>query len=351
MKLFRYLTREVCTLFIAITLILMVIFLSHEWFRYLSRVVAGRLSMTTMLELLLLSLPQLLGLLLPLGFFFALLVAKGRLYADSEMTAMFAGGLSPYKLGLFSLLMAIVIALISGTISLSIAPRVAKARQELLRRGGMALMVDLLLPGQFQAFGKRVIFVESIDDKLHGIFVAKQEPGMLDIMTAAHGEILETDTRALVLYDGQRYQGPADSYEFNVTAFSQLKIPITKTTKPISMNVKSLPTSTLWQHYHENPAYIAELQWRFSVPLMAFILALISVPLARVSPRQGRYAKILPAILIIVVYANLLFFIRGWIKSGEFPVGIGLWGLHGVFLFLALILWRFDSLKRLLRLA
>lgn len=346
MKLFRYLSREVFSLLLAITLILLIIFLSNEWFRHISRVVAGRLSMAMMAELLLLSLPQLLGVLLPLGFFFALLIAYGRLYADNEMTVMFASGLSPVKLSIYTLVMACIVAIFAGTISLGVAPNIEVKRQQIMRQGGLALMVDLLLPGRFQTIDKHgtAVYVAATDnEKLRGIFIARRLPQkkQWDIVSAERGEIIEPDSglRQLVLYQGQRYQGVLGQGDFYTTSFSELSFPLTKKQRSMPVNVKSRSSIYLWRHYHDSLGNSAELQWRLSIPMMAFILALISVPLSRVSPRQGRYAKIFPATLIIVVYANLLFFIRSWVKHGSFPVDIGLWGLHIAFLFVAAIIW------------
>ena len=63
-----------------------------------------------------------------------------------------------------------------------------------------------------------------------------------------------------------------------------------------------------------NPAAAAELQWRFALPISVLMLALLAIPLSHVRPRQGRYSHILPAILIYIVYMNLLFIARNWVE-------------------------------------
>jgi lipopolysaccharide export system permease protein len=354
MILFRYLGKEVIMLFAAITCILMVIFLSQEWFRWLSRVAAGHVPMSMMAQLLLLSLPQLLALLLPLSFFFALLLAYGRFYAESEMTAMLAGGMSPRRLSGYSLVMAALVALVAGSFSLGLSPQVMQKRQQLLRQGGLALMIELVVPGRLQRLGRHgpAVYVDRVsNDSLEGVFIAKRAADdAWDIVSATSAKIVEpvSGQRQLVLYNGRRYQGIVGERQFKITDFARFTLPITRTLQPIPLSVKSLTSLYLWQHYRDNLANSAELQWRVSIPLMTLILALISIPLARVSPQQGRYAKVLPGTLIIVVYANLLFFMRTWIKQGSFPVSIGLWGLHVVFLGVAMSLWWWphSGLKR-----
>jgi len=56
------------------------------------------------------------------------------------------------------------------------------------------------------------------------------------------------------------------------------------------------------------------------------------VPLARTSPRQGRYGKLLAAILVYVIYYNLGVLARAWLEKGAAPPQIGIWWVDLVFL-------------------
>ena len=62
--------------------------------------------------------------------------------------------------------------------------------------------------------------------------------------------------------------------------------------------------------YSDDIAYSAELQWRISVLLLIPVIALIAVPMSRVSPRQGRFTKLLPAVLVYIGYFIALEFCR-----------------------------------------
>ncbi|NLC20477.1 MAG: LptF/LptG family permease, partial [Halomonadaceae bacterium] len=80
----------------------------------------------------------------------------------------------------------------------------------------------------------------------------------------------------------------------------------------------------------------AQLQWRLSLPLMVFILTLLAMPLSRVNPRQGRFAKLLPAIFLHVCYLSLLLAALDAIGRGTLPAVIGMWPIHLLFLLLGL---------------
>lgn len=91
----------------------------------------------------------------------------------------------------------------------------------------------------------------------------------------------------------------------------------------------------------------SELQWRLSIPLLVFIVTLLAVPLSKVNPRQGRFLKLLPAVLLYMSYLALLITARGMLDKGKIPLGLGLWWVHLIFLAIGLLLvyWEPLSLK------
>src|SRR6185312_11366482 len=101
---FQYLAKEVLLTLLALTSILLLIFMSNQLVIYLNRAASGIIPGMLVMKLMILELPQLLGLLLPLGFYFALLLAYGRLYAEYEMTVLKACGFSHGQLLKYSLL-------------------------------------------------------------------------------------------------------------------------------------------------------------------------------------------------------------------------------------------------------
>ena len=69
------------------------------------------------------------------------------------------------------------------------------------------------------------------------------------------------------------------------------------------------------------------------------------MPLSRVNPRQGRFLKLLPAILLYMAYLTLLIAARGALDKGRIPMSLGLWWVHGIFLAIGLLLLYWESLK------
>lgn len=95
------------------------------------------------------------------------------------------------------------------------------------------------------------------------------------------------------------------------------------------------------------PKIQSELQWRLSMPILVLVVTLIAVPLSRVNPRQGRFLKLLPAILLYMAYLALLIGARSALDKGRISPAVGLWPVHGVFLLIGLFLvyWQPVQLK------
>ena len=105
-------------------------------------------------------------------------------------------------------------------------------------------------------------------------------------------------------------------------------------------------------HAHQRPCSaattsvpVAELQWRLSLPLLVFIVTLMAVPLSRVNPRQGRFLKLLPAILLYMAYLTILIAARGALEKGKIPPALGLWWVHGIFLVIGLGLLYWEPMR------
>jgi lipopolysaccharide export system permease protein len=78
---------------------------------------------------------------------------------------------------------------------------------------------------------------------------------------------------------------------------------------------------------------------------MVLTLTLVGVPLSRVNPRAGKYAKLLPAIVVYIIYANFMFVARDWLMAGAIPLWLGMWWLHLVLVLFGLLLLYRNKVK------
>jgi lipopolysaccharide export system permease protein len=72
---------------------------------------------------------------------------------------------------------------------------------------------------------------------------------------------------------------------------------------------------------------------------MAVILALAAIPLSFVNPRVGRSLNFVFAIMLYMLYSNLLSIAQAWIAQGRVAPAIGFWVVHVLMLGVTLALF------------
>ena len=222
---------------------------------------------------------------------------------------------------------------------LQVGPMINRDRQVLLTQGGAMLLIQALIPGRFSRLaGDRVVYLESVSGghtKADKIFLAEplnhKVPAKWRIVTAKRGEAhTKAGQEILVLHQGSTYEGRAGQKDYRMLSFERYAMHLPSLIVHQHNKISGLTTSQLWSFAKSDPQKAAELQWRLSFPLMTILLALLAIPLSKVAPRQGKYTRLLPAMLIFIVYANLLFILRGWIATGKFSIHWGLWPAHAM---------------------
>lgn len=354
MILFRYLTREVLTSLSLITSLLFLILMSNEFVHYLNQAAGGKFAASILWKLILLESPTFLAILFPFSLFLAILFTYGRLYADYEMTVLNACGFSLGQLTRLSLPFIFLITFIVAGLNLWLNPFLLSYRNKLLAQTGTAIELQTVQPGSFQQTngGHRIVYVESVsaDHKsVKNIFLAQTSLQELPseitpwtILSANSGyQMINPITKEpfFVALNGKRYQGIPGQTEYYITQFVKYGIHIDSDTR-MTKQQDALSSIALWKASQANKAnYFSELQWRLSAPISILLLALLAIPLSRVNPRQGKYLHILPAIIIYIMYLNLLLVGRNWIENGEISYRWGLWWIHGLLILILIFIW------------
>lgn len=351
---FRYISREILTTLCALTTLLLLVFLSNQFVHYVGRAANGSFPGFVIVKLMMLEIPNLLGLILPLGFYIATVLALSRLYVDREIIALHASGYSYQSLVKAVLTLALFLSVLTALLILFLAPNVSKLRTTLIRQGGVNVLVKTLAPKQFRLIngGEKVIYVSGINrahTKAQNIFIArrlpKEEQGF-EILRADNASLSESDGNGVInLSNGSIYQGVPGTGAFKVTSFGNYFYQIPPLNIDVKDDVRTLPTRALVLASESDVRLKTELIWRTSIPIMVLVLGLLALPLSKVEPRQGKFALLLPAILLYVIYANFMFIGRDWLISGKIPLWAGLWWLHGLFFILALILIWFRQVR------
>ncbi|MGF1613792.1 MAG: LPS export ABC transporter permease LptF [Gammaproteobacteria bacterium] len=346
----RYLVREIAQAFGAVLVILILIYVSDQFVRFLGEAAAGRIAAELIAQFIALKLATQVALLLPLAFYLATLLAFGRLYRDSEMVAMLASGVGPLTLLKTVLGVAAAVAVIATVVSLYVAPQAESQLHQLREQTKGQSGAALIHPGRFKEFnyGAQVLYVQEATHRsqdVRGVFARLRWEAGEDIVVAerAYQHVDEVTGNAfIVLVNGHRYQGTPGEGNYVVTRFGRYGVRIDPSHEEQGHpRVQALPSQALLEFHDVNQ--ILELARRLSLPVSVLVLGALAVPLAHTTPRRGRFAKLLPATLIYFIYFNLLSIVENLVLHGRLPVSIGVWVVHGMVTLVAVALLVYRS--------
>jgi lipopolysaccharide export system permease protein len=340
----RYVLREVLANWLVVTGVLLIIVLTNQMARVLARAAENQYPQQMVFELIGLGALQDVSIIMPIGLLIGVMLALGRMYHDSEMTAALACGVGAGRVYWPVLSLAVCVTGILAWLTLDLGPQAV--RQGLALRGAAlrAGQFAAISPGHFRTFGGSngaVIYAEGVnkDGSLTNVFVEREQDGRVQVAVAdraRHAMAADGSTHTLTLYNGERFEGVPGSAEFRIVRFGEHVIPVRvpKLTDQVT-EFEALPTRTLLQS--ADPGERAELHWRIALPIMCLLLTALAVPLARLRPRQGRFARLWLAVLVYLVYSNLISAGKVWIARGVTSEALGLWWVHASVGVLALI--------------
>jgi len=360
----RYLIREIALTLLATTLVLLAMVLSHRLAGYLSKAANGLLARDSIFLLLGLQAINFLTVLLPLAFLLSIMLALGRLYRDHEMTALAAcghGALSVYR-AVF--LLAAPLALVTAGLSFVVGPAIMEYEFEVMAKARKEAEISMFTPGSFREVfeGRHVVYIGALDGReLRNVFIQSREPdGSLSITTGDRGRqsVGEDGIRRIILDRGYRYRGIPGQSDYEIVRFESAAVRVDTTPPPQAwQHQETIPLHQLWNS--SEPRLIAELQLRFNSPMQVLVIALWAPLVARAKPREGRYGRVVAAVLIYAINFNLIGIGESWLSHGLVGADVGLWWVHGLFvLFGAGLLLQYYSgsrgwqlLRRVTRLA
>lgn len=299
-------------------------------------------AITTMLGF---SMVKFLPMILSLTLFLTVLMTLSRWYRDSEMVIWFSSGISITGWIKPVLMFVTPVFVFIMVLSLFIMPWATNKgeayRTQLESRDELAS----ISPGVFKesSNGERVFFIESFDELgnvVKNIFVQTLQHQKLGIIVAAQGNrvVEKNGDQFIVMHSGRRYQGTRGSAEFSTTKFESYAIRVeAKEAKEEPPSIQSKSSHELFKS--KSKANSAELQWRIAIPISALILSMLAIPLSALDPRAGRSANFILALIIYIIYNNMLSIMQAWVAQGKIHSIIGLWPVHLIFLALTIYMF------------
>lgn len=334
--------------------LLVLVFVGFSAARQLSLAVDGKLDILTAFKLVGLNTLITLEILLPSAFFFSVLAAIGRLYRDSEMSAFYAAGVSRMRILVAVLKLALVIALVTGLLSVLGRPWAYRTSYALESQAAAEFDLKKMSANEFVNMGgSDYTFIAGdidLDKGLHrDVFLQRtyKKQGRSEIIVAQAAAMPTLNpgqaTRA-TFYDGHNYLLDKRSSQDMTVKFREMVVHLPN--EEAEQKYRRKAETTLNLSRSERPRDIAEYQWRISTPLATILLALIAVPLARSAPRESRFRNVSIAILSYIALFATVSILRTFIEQGRLAAIPGLWAAYAIQAAVLVVLVTQPRMKR-----
>lgn len=317
--------------------------------KYFGIAAQGGMDVTVLLKLVGFQLPYLMEYMLPLSFFIALMLVLGRLYVDHEMSIFKTAGISPSRVGVMLAPLALGMVLLQAGLTLWAKPWGLFSAEKLKVEQAIRSAVDLAKPGEFISFNNLNIYIGGLSkDKreLLDVMVIQQKDASIKGQRARdriiiaqravqvpEAEIAQQlalqgqpsdnlkNITMLDLYNGRQYDIGKNNVAYNTIGFSQYRFTIVAPdrSRQDDLELEARSTQNLIRQLPDQHA-LAELGYRFTLPLVMLLAILLAIPLSKVNPRQGRWLKLLPSILLFATSVVSLMSLKGSVAKGKVPL-------------------------------
>ena len=362
----RYIFRELLIPFLFGLSVFTFVLLIARLLRLIELVVNRGVPATNILRIFAYIIPAFLEVTVPMAMLLAIIVAFGRLSADSELVAFRSSGLSLYQLIAPVVIFVTLAGVITAGLTLWGRPwgnrSLRSALFEIAKTRASAGIRQQVFNDEFPGL---VIYAEEIDattDILRHVLISDdRDERQRNHIFAREGTMISdaaTETVMLRLRDGfiqttdarrgTEYQTEFQSYDVNLDLRRALASDHERERDPKEMALAELRQTIETKRAAGTPFGLenAEYQRRFSLPFACVVFGLAAVPLG-IQPARGVRARgFAVSIVLIFVYYILLSAGQALAEQRLVPAILGLWLPNAVFLVFGAHLFRQAARER-----
>lgn len=329
------LRKDLARNFVATVVVILTIVMTIMLIRTLGQASRGSVNPSEVLLVMGFSLASQLTTILALSLFISVIATLSRIYSDSEMAIWLSSGQSIAAFVPVLLRFAWPVLMAIALLALLVWPWSNQQIKELRERYDKRNDVERVAPGRFQesSGGRRVFFIDKDSpDQTTGtnVFISSTEIDMEVTTTARRGRIeWRGRDRLLLLEEGEQWLHQPSTGETRWTRFERYELLVDESmVRDTGLQAsRQLPTLALIQE--PTPVNQGELSWRLGLALCALNFTLLALPLSAVNPRRGRSYQFALAMLVFVVYYNLVNIGQNLIAHGRYGLLEWMLMLHG----------------------
>ncbi|WP_294945381.1 LPS export ABC transporter permease LptF [Sulfurivirga sp.] len=337
----RHLFSELTLTWLAVALVLVLIIFGTQVGQLLQMAVQGGLPPSLLGLQLLYRLPPALEVVLPVTVLLGVLLTFGRWYQDQEMVVWHSCGVGLDAFRRRVLLFALPIAALTLFNDGWLAPlSTQKARLSLVHAKATAPFAAVR-PGRFNPLGEAGVFYAAAltrDGQLRQVWLRYPLSTQELVVTAPRGRLVTRGERVAVqLDDAWALSRQADGTT-TLRHFERFEgfVPQLSARMPRRSD-REMTLPQLWK----NPAPPAQalLHQKLTAPLTVVAMALLGLAASRTRPREGRFARVFYALLVYVLYFQLMTLFQDRVHHGDTRWVVALWALPAAAI---VVLWQWG---------
>ncbi|HXV62171.1 MAG TPA: LptF/LptG family permease [Vicinamibacteria bacterium] len=352
----RYVLREVTPSFLLGIGVFTFVLMLNEILRFAQSLVTQSATFGETLGIFLNLLPSVLCLTIPMGFLLGVLIALGRLAADSEIVAMRASGVSLYRLLVPITLAAASAWLLTSHLIIAVLPDSNQRVRQLIfqvmtSQAGTEIRPRVFYDRLFPNYMFLALDTPTSSDAWENVIVADlSRPETPRVTFAERGRLLVDSVKRTVTFyleDSEVHQvsqNQPDDYQRQVSREIWLPLPTQTFFPPEDIDVprgaRELGLAELRASYAETklPIYLTEIHKKFSIPFACFVFGVMGLALGIRNRRDGRSWGFVVSLAIIFFYYVLIDIGESMARHGRLSPLLGMWtanfvmGLGAVFL-------------------
>lgn len=297
------------------------------------------------LKLLAYLLPTFFNVTVPLSFLLGILLAFGRLSAESEYIALKASGISLYHLVRPVVALAVLFVIMTGWISIAVEPASKSAFRNKLFQIASSNLSASVKPGIFtDQFNGIVLYARGMNERLgimQDVFISDKRSGTTPAtITAREGRFISDPDQfrlTLRLKNGSIHRHPRNekqstyqiinftTYDINIDVENPLNNSKTRYRKRGELSWQELNNAIKNTGIRDRHLFQTEKQERIVVAFVPLVLILVGIPLGLQSQRSGKGAGFALALIVFLVYYVLLSFAGTIADKGLLPAAVIFW--------------------------
>jgi len=341
----RYVFREILVPFALGLGVFTFVLLLARLLKLIELVVNRGIPATTVARVFLYLLPAFLEVTVPMAMLLAILIAFGRLSADSEITALRSSGVSLYQLMPPVATFVLIVTIATAGLAWYGRPwgnrALRTAMWDIARTRATAGLKPQVFNDEFPGL---IIYAEQIDttaDQLERVLISdERDPQQSNTVFARSGYMIsdtERETVTLRLLDGTihttdveagaSYQTEFRSYDVNLDLRASLADARGPSDDPNELTIGQLWRTIDAKRAQGTPvtAELVEYHRKFAIPFACVVFGLIAMPLGIQPARAVRSRGFAVSLVVIFTYYMLLSIGQGFAEQGRVPPVVGLW--------------------------